>query len=74
MRIFHWSLSDNKSPQVSRTLLNILADVNNAVVWMVSIHLLIFKSPSLFTKSLKIVLSTLITVSITITFKLLLLL
>ena len=33
---FHWSLSDSKSPQVSRTLLRILAVLNNAVVWMVS--------------------------------------
>ena len=33
---FHWSLSDCKSPQVSRTLLSILAVLNNAVVWMVS--------------------------------------
>ena len=32
---FHWSLSDNKSPQVSRTILNILAVLNNVVVWMV---------------------------------------
>ena len=30
--VFHWSLSDNKSPQVSRNLLGILADFNNAVV------------------------------------------
>ena len=34
--IFHWSLSDSISPQVSRTLLSILAVLNNAVVWMVS--------------------------------------
>ena len=33
--VFHWSLSDSKFPQVSRTLLNILAVLNN-VVWMVS--------------------------------------
>ena len=32
----HWSLSDSKSPQVSRTLLGILAILNNAVVWTVS--------------------------------------
>ena len=36
--VFHWSLSDSKSPQVSRTLLSILAVFNNAVVWMVSTH------------------------------------
>ena len=34
--VFHWSLSDSKSPQVSRTLLSILAVLNNALVWMVS--------------------------------------
>ena len=34
--VFHWSLSDSMSPQVSRTLLSILAVLNNAVVWMVS--------------------------------------
>ena len=33
---FHWSLRDSKFPQVSRTLLNILADLNNAVIWMIS--------------------------------------
>ena len=32
--VFHWSLSDSKFPQVSRTLLSILADLNNAVVWV----------------------------------------
>ena len=32
LMIFHWSLSDSNSPQVSRTLLNILADINNAVL------------------------------------------
>ena len=34
--VFHWRLSDSKSPQVSGTLLTILAVMNNAVVWMVS--------------------------------------
>ena len=34
--VFHWRLSDSKSPQDSRTLLSILAVFNNAVVWMVS--------------------------------------
>ena len=34
--VFHWRLSDSKSPQVSKTLLSILAIFNNAVVWMVS--------------------------------------
>ena len=34
--VFHWSLSDSKSPQVSRTRLRILAVFSNAVVWIVS--------------------------------------
>ena len=34
--VFHWSLNDSKSPQVSRTLLCILAVFKNAVVWVVS--------------------------------------
>ena len=34
--VFHWRLSDSKFPQVSRTLLSILAVFNYAVVWMVS--------------------------------------
>ena len=37
--VFHWSLSNSKSPQVSRTLLSILAVLNNAVIWMVSTRL-----------------------------------
>ena len=36
MMVFHRHLSDIKSPQVSRTLLSILAVFNNVVVWMVS--------------------------------------
>ena len=42
------SLSDSKSPQVSRTLLSILTVLNNAVVWMVSYCPLISKSSCLF--------------------------
>ena len=34
--VFHWSLSDSKSPQVSRTFLSILAILSNAVVSMVT--------------------------------------
>ena len=37
-RVFHmayyWRLSDNKAPQVSRTLLSILTDFNHALVWI----------------------------------------
>ena len=33
---FHWCLNDNKSPLVYKTCVIVLADLNNAVVWMVS--------------------------------------
>ena len=42
--VFHRTLSDNKSPRVCSTLLSILTDLNNAVVWMVSTSPLISKS------------------------------
>ena len=42
--VSHRSLSDSKSPQVSRTLLSILADLNNVVVWMVSTRPIISES------------------------------
>ena len=48
--VFHWSLSDTKSPQVSRILLGILADLNNVVVWMISSCPQISKLSSAFTK------------------------
>ena len=48
LMVFHWSLRDSKSPQVSRTLLSILADLNNTVVWIVSTHPVISKSSSPF--------------------------
>ena len=41
--VFHWSSSDCKSPQVSRTP-GILTDLNNAVVWTVSTRPVISKS------------------------------
>ena len=62
-------LSDSKSPQVSRTLLNIQADLNNFVVSMVSICPLISKSSSPCTNPLEIVPSAPITISIPVTFK-----
>ena len=34
--VFLWSLSESKTPQVSRRLLSILAVLNSAVVWIVS--------------------------------------
>ena len=66
--ISHWSLSDNKSPQVSRTLLSILADLNYAVIWMVSTRPVISKSSSPCTNPLVTVPRAPITISIIVTF------
>ena len=66
--VFHWSLSDSKSPQVSRTLLSILAVLNNAVIWMVSTHPPISKSSSPFSNSLVTVPNAPITIGIIVTF------
>ena len=49
--VFHWSLSNSNSPQVSRTLLSILAVLNNAVVWMVSTRPPISKSSTPFSNT-----------------------
>ena len=59
---------DSKSPQVSRILLSILADLNNAVVWMVSFHLQISSFYSPLGKHLGIVPRAPITTGITVTF------
>ena len=61
-------MSDIRSPQVSWTLLSILADLNNAVVWMVSTRPLIFKSSSLCINPFVTVPSVPITIGITVTF------
>ena len=42
--VFHWNLRDSKSPQVSSTLLTILAVLNNGLVRMVSTRPLTSKS------------------------------
>ena len=52
LMFFHWRLGDSKSPQVSRTLLSILAVLNNAVVWMVSTPPPTSKSSRLFNNPL----------------------
>ena len=61
---FHWSLSDSKSPQVSRTLPSILAVRNNVVVWMVSPCPSTSKSSSPFSNPLVTVPNAPITVGI----------
>ena len=65
---FQWSLNDRKSPQVSRTLLGIMVDLDNAIIWIISTFPLISKSTSPFTNPLEIILSALITIHIIITF------
>ena len=65
---FLWKLSDDKSPQISRTILCILADPNNAVVWIVSTLPLISEFCSPCTSPLVTVPSAPITIGITITF------
>ena len=53
--VFHWSLSDSKSPQVSWTRLSILAVLSSAVVWIVSTHPPTSKSSRPFNNPLVIV-------------------
>ena len=65
--VFHWSLRDSKSPQVSRTLLSILSDLNNAVVLIVSICPLISNSSNSLSKPLETVPSSPITIGSTAT-------
>ena len=70
--VFHWSLSDSKSPQVSRTRLRILAVLSNAVVWIVSVHPSISKSSRPFNNPLFIVPNAPITIGTIVTLLLLL--
>ena len=65
--VFHWSLSDKKSRQVSRSLLSILAVLNNAIVWMVSTRPPTSKSSSPFSNPLVTVPNTPITIGIIVT-------
>ena len=54
--------------QVSKTFLGILTNVNNAVVWIVSAYLLIYKSSRTFINTLGIVPGAPITFGITVTY------
>ena len=65
--VFHWSLSDSKSPQVSRTLLSILAVFNNVVVWIVFTRLPTSKSSSPLVNPLVTVPKAPITIDINVT-------
>ena len=62
-------LSDRKSPQVSRTLLSILAVRNNAVFWMVTNHPPSSKSFSPFNNTLVTVPKVPIMIGTIVTFK-----
>ena len=66
--VFHWRLSDSKSPQVSRTLVSILAVFNNAIVWMVSTRPPTSKSYSPFNNPLVTTPKVPITIGIIVTF------
>ena len=66
--VFHRNLSDSKSLKVSRTLFNILAILNNAVVWIVFTRLPTSKSSSPFNSLLVTVPNAPITISIIVTY------
>ena len=66
--VSHWSLSDYKSPQVSRTLFSILADFNNAVLWVVSTRPVVSWSSSPYNNHLITVPRASITIGIIVTF------
>ena len=72
-RVFYTSVSrwfpiERKFPQVSRTLLSILADLSNTVVWIVSSCPLIPKSFSSYINPLVTVSRAPITIGISVTF------
>ena len=66
--VFHWSLSDGKSCQLSRTYLSIIADLSSALVKIVLIFPLISLSFNLLPKPLWIIPSAPTTIGITIIF------
>ena len=66
--VFHWSLIDSKSPQVSRTLLSILAVLSNAVIWILSTRPPTSKSSRPFNNPLVIVPKAPITIDTIVTF------
>ena len=66
--VSHWSLSDSKSPQVSRIRLRILIVLSNAVVWIVSTRPPTSKSSRPFNNPLVIVPNAPITIGTIVTF------
>ena len=69
--VFHWSLSDSKTPQVSRTRLRILVVLSNAVIWIVSTRPPTSKSSRPFNNPLVIVPKAPITIGTIVTVMLL---
>ena len=67
LMVFHRCLSDSKFLQVTRTFLSFLADLNNAVVWIVSTRPLISKSFSPGINSLVTVQRAPITIGVIVT-------
>ena len=66
--VFHWRLSDSKSPQVSWIRLRILAVLSNAVVWIVSTRPPTSKSSRPFNNPLVTVPNEPITIGTIVTF------
>ena len=66
--VFHWSLSDRKSTQVSRTRFRILAVLSIAVVWIVSTRPPTSKFSRPFNNPLVIVPNAPITIGTIVTF------
>ena len=66
--VFRWSLSGSRSHQISRTLLSILAILNNAIILMVSARLPTSKSSNPFNNPLVTVPKALITIGIIVPF------
>ena len=66
--VFHWSLSDSKSPHDSRIRLSILTVPSNAAIWIVSTRPPTSKSSRPFNNPLVIVPKALITIGTIITF------
>ena len=65
--VFHWSLSDSKSPQVSRTRLRILVVLSTAIIWIVSTRPPTSKSSRPFNNPLVIVPNAPITIGTIVT-------
>ena len=68
LMVFHWTLRDSQSLEVAWTLLSILSEINNIVIWRVSVRPVISKSSSLFYNPLVIVPKSPNTIGIIVTF------